>query len=106
MDILYYRINRKSNLILFDDLGMEKTKSTLNIELDNSADKSLGKKLDNILNTIISKYKSKEKEKEKDKLEIIHLVIEQYRKLKNLKVADNNLSLNMIRDLKLLRTGK
>ena len=93
MDILYYRINRKSNLILFDDLGMEKTKSTLNIELDNTADKSLGKKLDNILNTIISKYKSKEKEKEKDKLEIIHLVIEQYRKLKNLKVADNNLSL-------------
>ena len=47
MDILYYRINRKSNLILFDDLGMEKTKSTLNIELDNTADKSLGKKLDN-----------------------------------------------------------
>ena len=93
MDILYYRINRKSNLILFDDLGMEKTKSTLNIELDNTADKSLGKKLDNILNTIISKYKSKEKEKEKDKLEIIHLVIEQYRKLKNLKVTDNNLSL-------------
>ena len=93
MEILYYRINRKSNLILFDDIGMEKTKSELNLELDNTADKSLGQKLDNILNTIISKYKSKEKEKEKDKLEIIYLFIEQYRKLKNLKIADNNLSL-------------
>ena len=55
MEILYYRINRKSNLILFDDIGMEKTKSELNLELDNTADKSLGQKLDNILNTIISK---------------------------------------------------
>ena len=93
MDILYYRINRKSNLILFEDLAMEKTKSALTSELDNTADKSLGNKMDNILNTIISKYKPKDKEKDKDKLEIISVLLEQYRKLKKLKITDNNLSL-------------
>ena len=92
MDVLYYRINRKSNLILFEDLAMEKTKSALNSELDNTADKSLGQKIDNIFHTIISNYKSKEKEKEKDKLEIITLLIEQYRKIKKIKITDNNLS--------------
>ena len=60
MDILYYRINRKSNLILFEDLALQKTKSTLTSELDNTADKSLGQKMENIFNTIINNYKSKE----------------------------------------------
>ena len=81
MDILYYRINRKSNLILFPDLAMEKTKSALTLELNNSSDKYLGQKMDNIFNIILSKYYSKG-EKIKDKLEIINLLLEQYRKLK------------------------
>ena len=101
MDILYYRINRKSNLILFEDLGMEKTKSALTAELDNTADKSLGQKMDNILSTIINNYKSKEKEKEKDKLEIISLLIEQYRKIKKIKSTDNNLSLKICQNIAL-----
>ena len=92
MDILYYRINRKSNLILFDDLVMKKTKSALSTDLDNNIDKSLDQKMDSIFSTIIGKYKSKEKEKEKDKLEIIYLLIEQYRKLNKIKINDNALS--------------
>ena len=92
MDILYYRINRKSNLILFADLAMEKTKSTLTSELDNSADKYLGQKMDNIFSTILSKYNSKERGQIKDKLEAINLLIEQYRKLKKIKLTDNALS--------------
>ena len=91
MDILYYRINRKSNLILFPDLAMEKTKSALTLELNNSSDKYLGQKMDNIFNIILSKYYSKG-EKIKDKLEIINLLLEQYRKLKKIKINDNTLS--------------
>ena len=64
MHVLYYRINRKSNLILFEDLAMEKTKSSLKTELDNTTDKSSVNKMDNIFNIIISKYKSKDKETE------------------------------------------
>ena len=91
MDILYYRINRKSNLILFPDLAMEKTKSALTLELNNSSDKYLGQKMDNIFNIILNKYNSKG-EKIKDKLEIINLLLEQYRKLKKIKINDNTLS--------------
>ena len=91
MDILYYRINRKSNLILFPDLAMEKTKSALASELNNSSDKYLGQKMDNIFNIILNKYNSKG-EKIKDKLEIIHLLLEQYRKLKKIKISDNTLA--------------
>ena len=92
MDILYYSINRKSNVIFFADLAIEKTKSTLTSELDNSADKYLGQKMDNIFSTILSKYNSKERGQIKDKLEAINLLIEQYRKLKKIKLTDNALS--------------
>ena len=101
MDILYYRINRKSNLILFEDLALQKTKSTLTSELDNTADKSLGQKMENIFNTIINNYKSKEKEKEKDKIEIIYSILEQYRKLKKIKINDNNLSQKLCQQIAL-----
>ena len=101
MDILYYRINRKSNLILFEDLALQKTKSTLSSELDNTADKSLGQKMENIFNTIINNYKSKEKEKEKDKIEIIYSILEQYRKLKKIKINDNNLSQKLCQQIAL-----
>jgi hypothetical protein len=84
MDILYYRINRKSNLILFEDMAMDRTKAALTTELDNSTDKELGEKTDAIFNSIIGYYKVKEKEKErvKDKLEIIHILLDQYKKQK------------------------
>ena len=95
MDSLYYRINRKSNFILFEDLAMQKTRSALTTELDNTADKSLDQKMDIIFNTIISKFKPKEREKEKDKLEIILTLIEQYRKLKKINIKDNLLSQKM-----------
>ena len=95
MDSLYYRINRKSNFILFEDLAMQKTRSALTTELDNTADKSLDQKMDIIFNTIISKFKPKEREKEKDKLEIILTLIEQYRKLKKINIKDNLLSLGL-----------
>ena len=90
MHVLYYRINRKSNLILFEDLAMEKTKCSLKTELDNTPDKSSVNKMDNIFNIIMSKYNSKDKEK--DKLEVISVLLEQYRKLKKIKITDNNLS--------------
>ena len=70
---------------------MEKTKSALTLELNNSSDKYLGQKMDNIFNIILSKYYSKG-EKIKDKLEIINLLLEQYRKLKKIKINDNTLS--------------
>ena len=59
MDSLYYRINRKSNFILFEDLAMQKTRSALTTELDNTADKSLDQKMDIIFNTIISREMTK-----------------------------------------------
>ena len=103
MDILYYRINRKSNLILFEDMAMDRTKAALNIELDNTADKELGEKTDAIFNSIIGYYKvkEKEKEKEKDKLEIINILLDQYRKQKKIKTNDNNLCLNLCKQLAL-----
>ena len=74
---------------------MQKTRSALTTELDNTADKSLDQKMDIIFNTIISKFKPKEREKEKDKLEIILTLIEQYRKLKKINIKDNLLSQKM-----------
>ena len=103
MDILYYRINRKSNLILFEDMAMEKIKSALNLELDNTADKELGEKTSAIFNSIISHYKVKEKEKEKDKdkLGIIYVLLEQYKKQKKIKINDNSSSLNLCQQISL-----
>ena len=103
MDILYYRINRKSNLILFEDMAMDRTKAALNEELDNTADKELGEKTDAIFNSIIGYYKvkEKEKEKEKDKLEIIDLLLNQYKKQKKLKSSDNSLSLSLCQQVAL-----
>ena len=103
MDILYYRINRKSNLILFEDMAMEKIKSALNLELDNTADKELGEKTNAIFNSIISHYKVKEKEKEKDKdkLGIIYVLLEQYKKQKKIKTNDNSVSLNLCQQISL-----
>ena len=103
MDILYYRINRKSNLILFEDMAMDRTKAALTTELDNSTDKELGEKTDAIFNSIIGYYKVKEKEKErvKDKLEIIHILLDQYKKQKKIKTNDNVLSLNLCQQISL-----
>ena len=103
MDILYYRINRKSNLILFDEITMERTKSTLTTELDNSADKELGQKTDAIFNSIIGYYKVKEKEreKEKDKLDIIYMLLDQYKKQKKIKTNDNKICLNACKQIAL-----
>ena len=103
MDILYYRINRKSNLILFEDMAMDRTKAALTTELDNSADKELGEKTDAIFNSIIGYYKVKEKEKEKvkDKLEIIHILLDQYKKQKKIKTNDNSLSLKLCQQISL-----
>ena len=103
MDILYYRINRKSNLILFEDMAMDRTKAALNIELDNTADKELGEKTDAIFNSIIGYYKVKEKdkEKEKDKLEIIYILLDQYKKQKKIKTNDNSLCLNLCQQMAL-----
>ena len=103
MDILYYRINTKSNLILFEDMAMDRTKAALLTELDNSLDKELGEKTDAIFNSIIGYYKVKEKEKEKvkDKLEIIHILLEQYKKQKKIKTSDNSLSLNLCKKISL-----
>ena len=103
MDILYYRINRKSNLILFEDMAMDRTKAALTTELDNSADKELGEKIDAIFNSIIGYYKVKEKEKEKvkDKLEIIHILLDQYKKQKKIKTNDNSLSLKLCQQISL-----
>ena len=103
MDILYYRINRKSNLILFEDMAMDRTKAALNIELDNTADKELGEKTDAIFNSIIGYYKvkEKEKEKEKDKLEIIYILLDQYKKQKKIKTNDNSLCLNLCQQMAL-----
>ena len=103
MDILYYRINRKSNLILFEDMAMDRTKAALNIELDNTADKELGEKTDAIFNSIIGYYKvkEKEKEKEKDKLEIIYILLDQYKKQKKIKTSDNSLCLNLCQQMAL-----
>jgi hypothetical protein len=101
MDILYYRINRKSNLILFEDMAMDRTKAALNIELNNSTDKELGEKTDAIFNSIIGYYKVKEKEKDKDKdkLELIYILLEQYKKQKKIKFNDNSLSLNLCQQI-------
>ena len=103
MDILYYRINRKSNLILFEDMAMDRTKAALMTELDNSTDKELGEKTDAIFNSIIGHYKVKEKEKErvKDKLEIIYILLDQYKKQKKIKTNDNALSLNLCKKISL-----
>ena len=103
MDILYYRINTKSNLILFEDMAMDRTKTALLTELDDSLDKELGEKTDAIFNSIIGYYKVKEKEKEKvkDKLEIIHILLEQYKKQKKIKTSDNALSLNLCQKISL-----
>ena len=103
MDILYYRINRKSNLILFEDMAMEKTKSALNVELDNTTDKELGEKTDAIFNSIISHYKVKEKEKEKvkDKLGIIYILLDQFKKQKKIKSSDKSLSLSLCQQMSL-----
>ena len=103
MDILYYRINRKSNLILFEDMAMDRTKAALLTELDNSLDKELGEKTDAIFNSIIGYYKVKEKEKEKvkDKLEIVHILLEQYKKQKKIKTNDNSLSLKLCQKISL-----
>ena len=103
MDILYYRINTKSNLILFEDMAMDRTKAALLTELDNSLDKELGEKTDAIFNSIIGYYKVKEKEKEKvkDKLEIVHILLEQYKKQKKIKTNDNSLSLKLCQKISL-----
>ena len=103
MDILYYRINRKSNLILFEDMVLKKTKEELNTELDDTADKALGQKTDAIFNSIIGYYKvkEKEKEKEKDKLDIIYMLLEQYRKQKKIKTNDESLCLNTCKQIAL-----
>ena len=103
MDILYYRINCKSNLILFEDMAMDRTKAALNTELDNSADKALGQKTDAIFNSIIGYYKvkEKEKEKEKDKLDIIYLLLDQYRKQKKIKTNDYKSYLNLCKQITL-----
>ena len=103
MDILYYRINRKSNLILFEDMAMDRTKASLTTELDNSADRELGEKTDAIFNSIIGYYKVKEKEREKvkDKLEIIHILLDQYKKQKKIKTSDNSLSLKLCQQISL-----
>ena len=103
MDILYYRINRKSNLILFEDMAMDRTKAALTTELDNAADKELGEKTDAIYNSIIGYYKVKEKEKErvKDKLEIIYMLLDQYKKYKKIKTSDNTLCLNLCKQIAL-----
>ena len=103
MDILYSRINRKSNLILFEDMAMDRTKAALTTELDNAADKELGEKTDAIYNSIIGYYKVKEKEKErvKDKLEIIYILLDQYKKQKKIKTNDNSLSLNLCKQIAL-----
>ena len=101
MEILYYRINRKSNLILFEEMVMDRIKAALNTELDNTADKELGEKTDAIFNSIIGYYKVKEKEREKDKdkLELIHILLEQYKRQKKLKINDNSLSLNLCQQI-------
>ena len=103
MDLLYYRINRKSNLILFEDMAMDRTKAALNTELENCADKELGEKTDAIFNSIIGYYKVKEKEKEKlkDKLEIIHILLDQYKKQKKIKTNDSSLSLKLCQQISL-----
>ena len=103
MDILYYRINRKSNLILFEDMVLKKTKEELTTELDDTADKALGQKTDAIFNSIIGYYKvkEKEKEKEKDKLDIIYMLLEQYRKQKKIKTNDESLCLNTCKQIAL-----
>ena len=103
MDILYYRINRKSNLILFEDMAMDRTKAALTTELDNAADRELGEKTDAIFNSIIGYYKVKEKDKEriKDKLEIIYILLDQYKKYKKIKTNDNTLSLNLCKQIAL-----
>lgn len=59
MGILYCRINRKSNLILFEDMEMDRTKDALTTELDNAASKELWEKTDAIYNSIIGYYKVK-----------------------------------------------
>ena len=103
MDILYYRINRKSNLILFEDMVLKKTKEELTTELDDTADKALGQKTEAIFNSIIGYYKvkEKEKEKEKDKLDIIYMLLDQYRKQKKIKTNDENLCLNTCKQIAL-----
>ena len=103
MDILYCRINRKSNLILFEDMVLKKTKEELTTELDDTADKALGQKTEAIFNSIIGYYKvkEKEKEKEKDKLDIIYMLLEQYRKQKKIKTNDEDLCLNTCKQIAL-----
>ena len=103
MDILYYRIDRKSNLILFEDMVLKKTKEELTTELDDTADKALGQKTDAIFNSIIGYYKVNEKEKEKvkDKLDIIYMILEQYRKQKKIKPNDESLCLNTCKQIAL-----
>ena len=103
MDILYYRINRKSNLILFEDMAMDRTKAALTTELDNAADRELGEKTDAIFNSIIGYYKVKEKDKEreKDKLKIIYILLDKYKKYKKIKTNDNTLSLNLCKQIAL-----
>ena len=82
---------------------MERTKSTLTTELDNTADKELGQKTDAIFNSIIGYYKVKEKEreKEKDKLDIIYMLLDQYKKQKKIKTNDNKLCLNACKQIAL-----
>ena len=82
---------------------MDRTKAALNTELDNSADKALGQKTDAIFNSIIGYYKvkEKEKEKEKDKLDIIYLLLDQYRKQKKIKTNDYKSYLNLCKQITL-----
>lgn len=90
METLYYRINHKSNLILFDDIALDRIKTSLENDLTNVEEHYTLEKIDIIYNTILKPYDST------DKIALINALCKDYKKIKKLKI-DNNFSFNLCR---------
>ena len=93
METLYYRINHKNNLKLFDNASLVQLKTNLFYELSVSDDSTIGNEINKIFNKIL------ECSDKLDKFEIIFHTSEEYMKLRDFDINDEEYNINLCQQI-------
>ena len=93
METLYYRINHKNNLKLFDNASLVQLKTNLFYELSLIDDSTIGNEINKFFNKIL------ECSDKLDKFEIIFHTINEYMKLRDFDLNDEEYNINLCQQI-------
>ena len=93
METLYYRINHKNNLKLFDNTSLVQLKSNLFYELSMNDESNIGNEINKLFTKIL------QCSDKLDKLEIIYNTVEEYIKIKEININDEEYNISLCQQI-------